>query len=193
MTFASGCSGDDNSGMPVADAAPDQTRDTGAGEAASDTGPVDTGAEAAACMTDANLLALPLPDASLGNGTTVASCFACIESTCATAYAACNADCICNVNTQKLIACVGMPGMNIATCGVALAAGADSTAQTLTSCIEGSALGGPGPGCLTECGLNLNGDSGPGTDGSTDAGGSDGTTGEGSTGDAGPADATNPD
>jgi hypothetical protein len=186
--LAAGCGGDDNSVTPTTDASADHTTDQGTAEAASETGPVDSAMEAAACNPDAeaNLTMLPVPDASLGGGATAASCLMCIKTTCMTQFAACNSDCPCNVNTQALLGCVAMPGMNLATCGSALAASGNEDAATLalTACIEGSALGGTGAGCLNECGLGMgNGDAAP-PDGSTEDGGTDGETPDGASAEA---------
>jgi hypothetical protein len=177
VSMSAGCGDDSVANAPMDSGTADQT--TG------DTSVPDTGVEAAtpeaeagpACMTDADLTMLMLPDASLDDaGDTIASCIGCIMQNCATQVAACNGDCVCNVAVQKFIQCVaaGTDGGAL-TCGTKLALGSDSNGLTLGECVAGPKFGGTGPGCLDQCGQGaLN--KGDGGDSAAPEGGSDATT-----------------
>jgi hypothetical protein len=181
--IASGCGGDDNVAGSQ-DSGSDHTTDQAAEAASNDSGMgMDSAQEAAACVPDASLLSLMLPDASLGDsGATVPSCFGCIETTCMTEVAACNLDCACNSAVQDFVTCVAA-GTSPLICGQALA-GVDTQGMNLTYCVAGAPIG-MGPGCLAACGAGgLFGDGGGLPDGATEGGGDDGG-GEGSAGEAG--------
>jgi hypothetical protein len=177
--IVSGCGGDDNVAGSQ-DSGSDHTTDHAAEAAGGEAG-MDSGMEAAACVPDADLTTLMLPDASLGDsGATVPSCFACIETTCTTEVAACNVDCACNSAVSDFVTCVA-GGMSPINCGMTLAA-VDMQSSNLAFCVAGTPFG-PGPGCLASCGAGgLFNDGGP--DGATEGGGDDGG-GEGSAGEAG--------
>jgi hypothetical protein len=185
--IASGCSGDDNV-APSQDSGSDHTTaDTGAPpEAAAEAGVDSGGPDAPACMTDADLSTLNVPDAEIGDsGAFAPVCYSCIETTCAAALAACSADCVCNVGVQMFIACVATPGMNAISCGTALATSGNANAAALEACVGGPIAQGPPPGCLNECGVNLGGgpEGGP-PDGAAEGGG-EGGGGEAGGGDGG--------
>jgi hypothetical protein len=178
--IASGCGGDDNV-APSQDSGSDHTTDQAA--EASQEAAADTGADVA-CVPDADLASIMVPDASLGDsGATVPQCFACIQSTCGTEFTACNADCGCNSGVQAFVMCALDPTQNPVMCGTMLA-GIDSTSMALGSCVAGPLLGGTGPGCLQACGYLPPAGEG-GVDGATEGGSGEGGTGEGGGGEAG--------
>jgi hypothetical protein len=176
-TIAAGCGSSDNSSPAPVDSGSDHTTDTGmmmmpdvANETAAETGP-----EAAACMIDANIATLMVPDADIGDaGATLPGCYACIQSTCSMQLNTCNADCTCNVAVQTFAQCVAS-GTSLMICGTMLAGGG-TNALNLLSCVAGGnvpQLGGSGPGCFAPCGAGgaLDG----GTDGGTEGGGEGGS------------------
>jgi hypothetical protein len=147
-----------------------------------DTSVPDTGVEATtpeaeagpACVPDANLTMLTLPDASLDDaGDTVASCIGCIVTNCPTQIAACNTDCVCNSGVQKFIDCIVGTDAGAYGCGVKLATTGDALSTALGLCVAGPTFGGPGPGCLVQCGASYLLDGGK--EASTSEGGGDAT------------------
>jgi hypothetical protein len=168
---AAGCGGSSSNNEPT-DSGTDVSVDQGAApetgpEAAVEAGPMDTGSMA--CMVDADLTMIMVPDASIGDsGATTEGCYSCLNTTCSAQIAACNADCACKTEIINFLGCIGAGGTLI-TCGAGLLQ-SDSTTQQLGACAAGPALGGSGPGCLKQCGV-----SGPPPtgDAGTDAGGGD--------------------
>lgn len=179
---AAGCGGGTSNSTPPADSGSgeDVTTDAApAREAAVEAGPdvmEATVPEAAPmCVPDAQLMNLPVPDASLGDsGATAASCLSCFESSCPTIVAACNMDCACVAAYQQfgsclatgagLISCIGTSGLATSLPGVSL---------TDFACAAGCAT-------PTTCGFSFTiptGDGGSGDGGA--AGDSGATTGDG--------------
>jgi hypothetical protein len=175
---AAGCGGDNGAPAP-ADSGPDQTAgDTGSTPDVANEMAAETGPEAAACVPDADITMLMVPDAAIGDsGVTLPECYSCIQTTCQTQLAACNLDCGCNAAVQQFAACVVDPTMTLNICGAGLVTGGGATGTTLLACVGGSvasALGGSGPGCVAQCAPSLlMGGDGGGTDGATEGGGGD--------------------
>jgi hypothetical protein len=173
-----GCGSSDNSTPPPADSGTDQTNaDTGSPpDAANEAG--DTGSEAAACVPDADITMLMVPDAAIGDsGVTLPECYACIQTTCQAQLAACNLDCGCNTAVQQFAICIVDPTMTLTQCGTGLVVAGGSAGTPLLACVGGkvaAALGGSGPGCVAQCAPSLLMGDGGGTDGASDAAGDDG-------------------
>jgi hypothetical protein len=193
--FVAGCGDDTAATPPPSDAGPaDHTTpmpeaapmETGMGTDApsGDDSAVDGGMEA--CVPDADLATVMLPDAAIGDSSaTVPECFACIATQCPTELAACSGDCTCSAVAQTFIACISS-GMPAYTCGAALLgnAGADPAATALANCVGGPITGADaGPGCLAQCGIGGGGGEG-GTEGGTEAGPTEGGSEGGSEGGA---------
>ena len=85
--------------MPMPEAAPEATPDVM--EAAADV----------ACVPDANVTMLPVPDASIGDaGATAAGCFSCIEAACPMVIAQCNMSCACVAAFEAFDTCLAAGG-----------------------------------------------------------------------------------
>jgi hypothetical protein len=178
--IASGCGGSTNSSSPQ-DSGTDVTNDVVAEaapkEAAAETSTQDS---PAACVPDADITHLTIPDASIGDsGASTDGCYACIQTTCSTQLSACNADCTCNTAVRGFLTCVAAGGSTLS-CGTSLATGGGSAGLPLGLCVAGSAVpGGSGAGCLHACGVSLpeggipTGDGGG--DAASDTGASDAT------------------
>ena len=64
-----------------------------------------------ACVPDANITMLPVPDASIGDsGATAAGCFSCIEAACPTLIAQCNQSCACVAAFEMFDLCLAQGG-----------------------------------------------------------------------------------
>jgi hypothetical protein len=143
--------------MPMPEAAPEAAPDVM--EAAVD----------AACVPDADITKLPVPDASIGDaGATAEGCFSCIEQACPTVIAQCNMSCACVAAFEAFDTCLAGGG-------------------GLLTCVGSNFVNVPGispqsffcaAGCATPsiCGYSIpvttdGGDGGTPTEGGTDAGG----------------------
>jgi len=119
---ASGCGGGTSSNPPVDSGTADATNDVvveatveAAAEAAAPEAAVD-----AACVPDANINNLPVPDASFGDaGATAESCISCFKTNCTTLIATCNQDCACVAAFEQVESCLGVGGA-LTTCGAPL-------------------------------------------------------------------------
>jgi hypothetical protein len=161
---ASGCSSG-STAAPAIDsgAAQDVTTDVeveAAVEAAVESAAPEAAVDAA-CVPDANLSSLTVPDASIGDsGVDVAACLSCFESSCPMIVATCNQSCACVSAVQTFATCIGTPGSSLLSCASGLMS-IPGVGVTQLAC----ALG-----CTTVCGVSLpTGDGGKG----------DGATGDG--------------
>jgi hypothetical protein len=182
-TIASGCGGSSSSGNgPQDSGAADVTaQDSSQKEAAAETGP-EAAPEAAACVPDADIAHLTIPDASIADsGASTDGCYSCIQTSCGSQLSTCSADCACNSAVGQFLACV--PGAaNPISCVGPLAGLAQSNQAVgaLTACVGGPLAGGSGAGCLKACGVSLPGGGdggGPDSGGDTGGGGDTGTDG----------------
>lgn len=151
-----------------------ETSPAPAGDASADTSPdvgdasVDAPPDVAACVSDADLGTLTIPDAAINDaGASTSSCLACLRSLCPTEIAACNGVCECRAVVVDLLDCVAKGGQLIG-CFVQSSQGLPSSvtaiAQSLGLCAFSS--------CPKQCGAPASGDAGPDgrpTDGSIDA------------------------
>jgi hypothetical protein len=198
--LVAGC-GDDTAATPPQDAGTDHTTvpeaspmpDTGAGtdSGSGDDSATDAGMEA--CVSDADLTMLMVPDAAIGDSSaTVPNCYACILATCQTELTACSADCDCVAGVNQYLTCVSTPGTTGIGCGIMLAQGTNPNGAALGLCVAGPAFGGTGAGCLAQCGVSVPVEAGTeaGTEGGTE-GGTEAGTEAGSEGgeEAGPTEA----
>lgn len=67
-------------------------------------------------------------------------------------FMACNADCACQQGVVGFLGCVGA-GQQALACGMNLEATGGPNAVTLLQCAAAPIVGGPGPGCLSQCGV----------------------------------------
>jgi hypothetical protein len=171
---AAGCGGGTNGAAPIDSGTEDATSDVRTAEAAVEAAPdvVEASApEAAACIPDASLQSIPVPDASFGDsGATAASCLSCFESSCPMVVTQCNASCSCVSAYEGLGACL-QAGTSALTCigTFAASSGLGLNAASLT-------CAGPCVLAPAVCGFtipNMGGDSGTPT--------GDGATGDGAT------------
>jgi len=189
--IASGCGGMATSAGPTDSGAPDVTAERtaeAAPEAAPEAAaPPEAGApQDAACAVDADIAALTVPDAALGDsGVSTGGCYSCIQNGCSEELVLCNSDCTCKTDALTFLACVASGG-DPATCGVPLLTGSIA-GLGLAECVGGPATGGSGAGCLQACGANP-----PGAAGPADGGGSDAASGDAASGDAASGDAAGP-
>jgi hypothetical protein len=145
-----------DSGASPADAGGEAGNDgatQGAGDAA------DAAGDGAACVPDADITMLTVPDASLGTGVTLPGCYACLQSTCMTQLRACNADCTCNGRIPALLSCLVSNPTRPSLCGFSLSNG-DSAGARLFACLF---IGAP-YGCLSECSSGFFGPGDAGSD-----------------------------
>jgi len=159
---ASGCGGGTSSNPPVdSGTVADVTTDVvveatveAAAEAAAPEAAVD-----AACVPDANLSSLTIPDASFGDsGVNVPACLSCFESSCPTIVATCDQSCVCVSAVQTFASCIGTPGSSLLTCAEGLMSIPGVTITQLACAL----------GCETVCGVMLpTPDGGMKTDSST--------------------------
>jgi hypothetical protein len=121
---ASGCGGNTSGAAPIEDSGPDVTMEAAPMEAAVEAA-VEAAPEAApvvdaACVPDANINNLPIPDASFGDaGATAASCISCFRTSCPTLITMCNEECVCVAAFEEVASCLGMGGA-LETCGAPL-------------------------------------------------------------------------
>jgi hypothetical protein len=102
---------------------------------------------------DGGLYGLDVPDSGIGTtGATLAGCFSCMEHTCPGQFMSCNADCMCQQGVLTFLGCVA-GGTAPLSCGMTFQANGGPAANVLLQCTAAPLLGGPGPGCLSECGV----------------------------------------
>jgi hypothetical protein len=75
-----------------------------------------------------------------------------MEHTCPAQFMTCNADCMCQQAVETFLGCVAS-GTTPLSCGMNLQANGGPAANQLLQCTAAPLLGGPGPGCLAECGV----------------------------------------
>ncbi len=122
---------------PMMEAAVEATVEAAAPEAAVD----------AACVPDASLSSIPIPDAGFGDsGIDVMACFACVQTECPSVVAMCNMSCACISAVEMAAKCLGSAGGSLLNCASDLS----SAGISITSCP--SVLG-----CAAACGVNLGG------------------------------------
>jgi hypothetical protein len=184
IALAAGCGGGTNGVAPIEEAGPDVVEDVtmhdSASEAATDAKADVTDAKSAtdakgdaACVPDATVQSLQVPDASLGDsGATASTCFACFEKDCPTLIGTCNMSCACVDAFEQFELCVG------------------AGQQGVEACAESSLLQIPGIGitqlacalpCASECGASMTMTTGDG--------GKEGSTTEGGASEAGSSEA----
>jgi hypothetical protein len=181
---ASGCGGGTNGAAPIVEGGTDGPEDVTMVdhvEAAVEAAPADAAPDVKdaapksdACVPDANINMLPVPDASLNDsGATAAACVACVQQNCGTLIKQCNESCACVDAFEQFELCIGEPGQSLEQCALEDFQGIPGISITSFAC----ALG-----CETPCGVNMmmTPDSGK-SDGSST---SDGASGEASTSDA---------
>ena len=96
-------------------------------------------AGAAEC-TDARITEPELPDAALGDsGATVASCVACVEESCGTEVATCQAECGCREAAIGFFRCLGAGATSSACSADAFGEGTSPGLLLLGSCLQQSA------------------------------------------------------
>ncbi len=166
---ASGCGGSTSS-TPSNDSGttPDVTAEAAVEAAAAETGAVDAAPEVApvsdACVPDANINTIAVPDASFGDaGATAESCLSCFQVSCPAIIAQCNQSCACVAAYESFASCIGNGGQ-LLTCGKSLL-GAGISFQQLACAL----------GCATPsiCGVSIptGTDSGSPESSTTEAGG----------------------
>jgi hypothetical protein len=174
---ASGCGGGTNGAAPIVEGgadAPDDVTMVDHVEAAVEAAPADAAPKSDACVPDANINMLPVPDASLNDsGATAAACVACVQQNCGTLITQCNASCACVDAFEQFELCIGEPTMSLLGCAEQDFANIPGISVTSFICAAG---------CTTPCGVNMmmTPDSGKSDGSSTSEGGS----GEASTSDA---------
>jgi hypothetical protein len=100
-----------------------------------------------ACMVDADLNTIDIPDAEIGDsGYTTDDCIACARAKCGALVLACNADCSCKSALIAFYDCIRAPGGSLSTCSAPLFA-AGGNAISLGSCVAIS------PECTKACGI----------------------------------------
>jgi hypothetical protein len=105
------------------------------------------------CLGDAGLYGLDIPDSGIGNtGATLAECYSCLESTCPMQFMACNTDCTCQKGVLEFFQCLAS-GTPTLSCGMSLQGMGGPAGSALVQCAAAPLLGGPGPGCLSQCGV----------------------------------------
>lgn len=110
MVAMGGCGGESSTATPSSDASADQTADRGSDAV------VDAAPDVAACVSDADLNNLNLPDASINDaGASTSSCVACLKQHCQSEVNACNAICECRAVVVDFLDCVAKGGA-IVTC-----------------------------------------------------------------------------
>jgi hypothetical protein len=173
-SVATGCGGNQTPATIIDSGASDVTTEA-AVEAAAETGPeaAPEAAVDAACVPDANLSTLTLPDAAIGDsGGNEQACSSCFQGACSMLITMCDQTCACVSAFQAFLACATV--------------NTDGTAGLVT-CAETSGLAsvqgfnimsaGCAIGCVNVCGVTLpSGDGGGGDTGTTS---DSGTAGDG--------------
>ena len=173
-SVATGCGGNQTPATIIDSGASDVTTEA-AVEAAAETGPeaAPEAAVDAACVPDANLLTLTLPDAAIGDsGGNEEACLSCVQASCSQAnglLATCNMSCTCVSEFESFLTCAqsntsGLTGLEA--CGSGLLSIPGISISQL-ACAAG---------CVNVCGVMLPGGDGGGDTGTT---GDSGTAGDG--------------
>ncbi len=143
--LVAGCGSSSSPANPVDSGAGDVTMEAMPQiEAAVETGPdvVEAGPEA--CVPDATLSSIPVPDASLNDsGATAEGCVMCIAQTsaCQPLVMECNQNCACIAAFQMFSQCLGSPGGSLFSCGQSLLSlGSIGIDAGSTACIASCAI-----------------------------------------------------
>jgi hypothetical protein len=167
-SVASGCGSSSSSPPPVdSGAAEDVTMEAAPAEAAAEAAVEAAAPEAAvdaACVPDANLSSIPIPDAGIDSGINVTACIGCIQtnSLCTPIVTACNTSCACISAIEAFANCLEQPGASAETCLLSNLATASIPGVTTS---EEEACG---IACAATCGVSLGGgDSGSMQDSAT--------------------------
>jgi hypothetical protein len=146
--FAAGCGGSSES-SPAQDAGNDTTSDVGSDQSVADTSTSDVKEGGNACVEDASLTQLNLPDASIADGgSSVGLCMGCIKANCDAELTACAADCPCNNAVETVLSCVLTRGFNQACLGpvLTLTGNSQQLGLGLGQCLLGSCQNACAPG-----------------------------------------------
>ena len=143
LLVACGGTADDTANLDAGkDVTVDAPKDLGAPDVV-DAGPTP-------CLTDADLLTMPLPDANIGDsGGSVQACGTCLKTSCNSDISDCNKICDCKDAVVGLYDCLGK-GKSLQTCGIQNFLGASQETQNIGLSLVGCASS----KCKVQCGLS---------------------------------------
>jgi hypothetical protein len=99
------------------------------------------------------LYGLDVPDSGIGSGgATLAECYSCLESTCSVQFKMCSVDCTCQMGALAFLSCLSA-GTPTLSCGMTFQSTGGPAGSALVQCAAAPIFGGPGPGCLSQCGV----------------------------------------
>lgn len=160
-SIAAGCGGGTTSNPPAdsgttADVTMEAAPMEAAVEAAVEAAPVEAAVADAACVPDASLSSITIPDAGLADsGVNVGECLSCFETACPSIVASCDQSCVCVSAIETFAQCIGTPGSSLLGCAAGLESIPGVSITQLACALP----------CATPCGVSLTGDSG--VDGAT--------------------------